>query len=90
VSRAAAARRDAAATLPANVRWRRDRRRRRQAGAGRRPDRAAGYLHPRGRHRVPAIYSDRQIIREDGYGPETADIFRRAVLTSIASEVIEW
>jgi len=36
-----------------------------------------------------AIYSDRQIIREDGYGPETADIFRRAVLTSIASEVIE-
>jgi len=33
------------------------------------------------RHRIPAIYSYRQLIREGGlmsYGPETSDIFRRS------------
>jgi putative ABC transport system substrate-binding protein len=34
------------------------------------------------RHRVPAIYSYRQLVKEGGllsYGPDTADIFRRSV-----------
>jgi putative ABC transport system substrate-binding protein len=33
------------------------------------------------RHRIPAIYSYRQVVKEGGlmsYGPETADIFRRS------------
>jgi len=38
-------------------------------------------LRATARHRIPAIYAYRQLIKEGGlmaYGPETADIFRRA------------
>src|SRR5262245_47806244 len=38
-------------------------------------------VHSTAQHRIPAIYSYRQVIKEGGlmsYGPETSDIFRRS------------